>query len=92
MSEKKRKSQMITSKIGRRGQVTLPRQLRRLLDLQEGDRIAFVQRGEELVLHPIKKTLLDLRGSVPVSGPQDFDAIRQQVIHTHADQIAKETG
>lgn len=26
-----------------------------------------------------KQTLLDLRGSIPVSGPQDFDAIRQHV-------------
>jgi hypothetical protein len=29
---------------------------------------------------PTTPTLLDLRGSVPVPGPQDFDAIRQQVI------------
>ncbi len=28
------------------------------------------------------ETLLDLRGSVPVNRAQDFDAIRQQVIHT----------
>lgn len=28
------------------------------------------------------KTLLDLRGSIPVSQPQDFDTIRQQVIQT----------
>ncbi|GAK61103.1 hypothetical protein U27_01001 [Candidatus Vecturithrix granuli] len=31
--------------------------------------------------HP-PKTLRDLRGSIPVTGPQDFDAIRQQVIST----------
>ncbi len=82
---------MITGKIGRRGQVTLPRHFRQLLDLQEGDRIAFVQRGEELVLHPVKETLLDLRGSVPVPDPQDFNAIRQQVLKTHAEQTAQET-
>ena len=29
------------------------------------------------------KTLRDLRGSIPVTAPQDFDAIRQQVINTH---------
>ena len=29
------------------------------------------------------KTLLDLRGSIPVSQPQNFDAIRQQVMQTH---------
>ncbi len=28
-------------------------------------------------------TLRDLRGSVPVATPQDFHAIRQQVISTH---------
>jgi hypothetical protein len=28
---------------------------------------------------PATLTLLDLRGSVPVSGPQDFDDIRKQV-------------
>jgi hypothetical protein len=32
------------------------------------------------------KTLLDIRGSIPVSAPQDFDAIRQQVISTHIRQ------
>ena len=26
------------------------------------------------------QTLLDLRGSIPVSGEQDFDAIRKQVL------------
>ena len=29
------------------------------------------------------KTLRDVRGSIPVSAPQDFHAIRQQVIHAH---------
>jgi len=32
---------------------------------------------------PTTLTLLDLRGSVPVPGPQDFDAIRQQVMVAH---------
>ncbi len=32
------------------------------------------------------KTLLDVRGSVPASQPQDFDAIRQHVIRTHVQQ------
>jgi hypothetical protein len=29
------------------------------------------------------KTLLDVRGSISVSRPQNFDAIRQHVIKTH---------
>ena len=78
---------MIVSKVGRRGQITLPRAIRRRLNLQEGDRVAFVSRGEEIVLQPLTRTLLDLRGSVPVSEPQDFDAIRRQVIGEHARKV-----
>ena len=80
---------MIISKIGRRGQMTVPSAIRRSLNLEEGDRIAFVQRGEEVVLQPLTRTLLDLRGSVPAAEPQDFAAIRDQVIHEHARQVAK---
>lgn len=71
---------MIVSKVGRRGQLTLPQSIRRWLGLKEGDRVAFIRRGDEIVLQPLTQTLLDLRGSVPVSGPQDFPAIRQQLV------------
>ncbi|GIV81411.1 MAG: hypothetical protein KatS3mg051_0765 [Anaerolineae bacterium] len=37
---------------------------------------------------PLGKTLLDLRGSVPVSGPQDFAQIRQQVLRQRAKKVA----
>lgn len=79
---------MIVSKIGRRGQMTLPGSVRRLLKLREGDRVAFVRKGDEIVLQPLTTSLLDLRGSVPVSGPQDFDRIRKQVIEEHARKVA----
>jgi AbrB family looped-hinge helix DNA binding protein len=62
--------------------IKLPRAIRRRFNLQEGDRVAFVSKGKEIVLQPLTRTLLDLRGSVPV--PQDFDAIRSQVIREHA--------
>ena len=44
--------------------------------------------GEEIVLQPLTRTLLDLRGSVPVSEPQDFVAIRRQVMEEHARKVA----
>ncbi|MCL4299327.1 MAG: AbrB/MazE/SpoVT family DNA-binding domain-containing protein [Anaerolineae bacterium] len=78
---------MVISKVGRRGQITLPRSVRHWLSIEEGDRIAFIRRGDEIVLQPVTRTLLDLRGSVPVTAPQDFNAIRQQVIENHARQI-----
>lgn len=78
---------MIVSKVGRRGQITLPRAIRHRLNLQEGDRVAWLSKGEEVVLQPLTRTLLDLRGSVPVSEPQDFDAIRRRVIEEHARKV-----
>jgi len=80
---------MIISKIGRRGQITLPRLIRSWLRLQEGDRVAFVRRGDEVVLQPLTHTLLEMRGSVPASGPQDFAAIRRQVRAMQAEKVAK---
>jgi AbrB family looped-hinge helix DNA binding protein len=80
---------MIVSKVGRRGQITLPRLIRHWLNLEEGDRVAFVRRGDEVMLQPLPHTLLDLRGSISVSSPQDFNAIRQQVREAQAQKVAK---
>jgi AbrB family looped-hinge helix DNA binding protein len=80
---------MVISKVGRRGQITIPRTVRRWLNLRESDRVAFIRRGNEVILQPLPYTLLDLRGSVPVAEPQDFTAIRRQVIDEHARKVAK---
>jgi AbrB family looped-hinge helix DNA binding protein len=78
----------IISTVGRRGQITLPRAIRQWLNLQEGDRVIFARRGDDVILQPVKRTLADLRGSVPVAGEQDFDAIRRQVVAAHARKVA----
>ncbi len=75
---------MQIAKVGQRGQMTLPREVRKALDVQEGDHIAFVRRCHEFSVQPLNQSLLDLRGSVPVSGPQNFHAIRDQVRNTQA--------
>ena len=68
------------SKVGRRGQTTIPKEIRELTGLREGDRVAFVRRDRDIVLKPLKQTLVDLRGSVVVPGPQDFEAIRREAL------------
>ncbi|HEX9950722.1 MAG TPA: AbrB/MazE/SpoVT family DNA-binding domain-containing protein [Rubricoccaceae bacterium] len=80
---------MPTTRVGRRGQLTIPRAVRQTLGLVEGDQIAFVERGGEVVLQPIRQSLRDLRGSVPVDGPQDFDAVRASV---QAARAARQSG
>jgi AbrB family looped-hinge helix DNA binding protein len=81
---------MNISKVGRRGQITLPRAIREQLGLHEGDRLAFVSKGEDVVLLPLTRSLLDLRGSLPVSEAQDSDAVRRQAIEDHARKVAAE--
>jgi AbrB family looped-hinge helix DNA binding protein len=75
---------MITTKVGRRGQITLPRLVRRQTGIKEGDRIALILNGDQVIIRPLTQTLLDLRGSVPVTGEQDFAAIRRQVLAERA--------
>ena len=81
---------MIASTIGRRGQVIIPLSIRRSLNLKEGDRIAFIRQGDEIILQPLTHTLLDLRGSVPIAEPHSFAAIREQVVQEHARKVAQD--
>ena len=80
---------MITAKIGRRGQFTLPRVIRRAIGLHEGDRVLLVPEGDRVILRPLPQTLLDLRGSVPVQEEQDFSAIRLKVLASQARKVEK---
>ena len=70
---------MPSTRIGRRGQLTVPKSVRQSMGVTEGDHVTFVERGGEIVLRPVRQSLRDLRGSVPVDGPQDFDAVRASV-------------
>ncbi len=79
---------MITAKIGRRGQLILPKEIRKLLAVEEGQRVAFVIKGGQVVLQPLTKTIFDLRGTVPVDHPQDFEAIRLTVRQQHTEKLA----
>jgi len=75
---------MLTIKVGRRGQITIPSEIRYAIGLQEGHLLAISQEGDQVILRPLTKTLLDLRGSVEVNGTQDFDAIRKKVVAERA--------
>ena len=71
---------MSYSTLTRKGQVTIPKPLRDRLGLLLGDRISFHLRGEEIVLKPVHRTILDVEGSVqPKSRPENFATVRRQV-------------
>ena len=82
---------MPSLRIGRRGQITIPSDLRRELRLEEGGHLMTVVRDGELVLRPAGRSILELRGSVPVDGPQDFEAIRSEVAERRATRADGDT-
>ncbi|HZK48529.1 MAG TPA: AbrB/MazE/SpoVT family DNA-binding domain-containing protein [Thermoleophilia bacterium] len=82
---------MPTVRVGRRGQVTIPSEVRRRLELGEGDRLLLSVSQEEIVLRPLSSSILDLRGSIPVSGPQDFTQVRASAISSVAENLVRGT-
>ena len=66
------------TRVSTRGRVTIPKENRAELKLEPGDRVAFVRIGDDIYMQPVKDTLLDKMGTIPVSGPQDFEQIREE--------------
>jgi len=81
---------VITTKVGQRGQVTIPSKIRRQIGLREGDRIAVLLQEGQVILLPITQSLLDLRGSVSVESVQDFDDVLRQVKEGRAKKLVSD--
>jgi AbrB family looped-hinge helix DNA binding protein len=77
--------------VGSGGRVTIPKDIRTRLGLEAGDHVVVTVSEGKVILEPITKTLLDLHGSVEVSGPQDFAAIRKRVMADLAQKIGQNT-
>ncbi len=69
---------MWLARLSTRGRVTIPNEIRERLQLEQGDRVAFVRIGDDIYMQPVKETLLDKIGTIPVDGPQDFEKIREE--------------
>ncbi|HJR79043.1 MAG TPA: AbrB/MazE/SpoVT family DNA-binding domain-containing protein [Anaerolineales bacterium] len=80
---------MLSVKVNPKGQITLPREIRRKLQIKPGDQMAVILEGEQIVFKPFTKTLLDMRGSVKVKGEQDFDKVRREALKEHAKRNAR---
>jgi len=71
---------MLDSVITRKGQVTIPKPIRDQLGLEEGEKVMFIRRGDEVLLKVLRGSVLDLKGSVrPSTRPEDFSRIRRTV-------------
>jgi AbrB family looped-hinge helix DNA binding protein len=74
---------MNKAKITFKGQVTIPKEIREALTIQEGDSVIFEVEGNHAVLKPLKKqSLVDFYGVLPATRPYPgSEAIRKEVQH-----------
>ena len=81
------RSSTVTSK----GQVTIPGELRRVLDIKPGDRVAFALVDGALQVWPAGSTAEATYGSVnPIRRPEDFRKLRQDFEEGMAEEAWRE--
>jgi AbrB family looped-hinge helix DNA binding protein len=76
---------VVTSK----GQVTIPKTIRELLNIHAKDRVEFVREGNRVLIVPIK-TLKDLRGAVPSKSKALFTTERSRAKSAVARRVREE--
>jgi antitoxin PrlF len=78
---------VLTSK----GQMTIPKEIRKALNLQPSEKVIIVVEGNRAIIQPLKGNLLDIGGSVKVTDrekPIDFKKVREEVKKRVAKKIA----
>lgn len=82
----------IISTVTRKGQVTIPVEVRRVLGVDAPDKIAFIVDGDAVHLRPVERTFEQLYGSVPAlpgGGSPDFEAEIAEAMDDEADRIVR---
>jgi AbrB family looped-hinge helix DNA binding protein len=74
-----------------KGQMTIPKEVRKALNLQPSEKVIIVVEGNQAIIKPLKGDLLDLGGSVKITGrekPIDFKKVREEVKKRVAKKVA----
>lgn len=73
---------MTTATVTAKGQITIPKDIRQALDLQQGDMVTFILEGERAILIPARRrSIRELRGVFSSQRP-----------HTSHEEIREATG
>ncbi len=78
--------------ISAKGQVTIPKVVRKAMDLKSADRVIIVMEDGQAVIKPIRGTLMDIGGSIAIpegEKPIDFKQVRESVRKKLAKRVAK---
>lgn len=81
----------IVTTLTKKGQVTIPVEIRRLLGLKAKDKVAFRIDEKNVQLAPVKYTLETIYGVVkPLKEPEDFKKLKQLAIKEHVKKVIEE--
>ena len=81
---------MFQSTITRKGQTTIPKEIRELLEIKPNDKLFYLIEGKTVVLKPIHGDILQLKGSVASKfRPADFEQVRATSRKRVAKKIAE---
>ncbi len=78
---------VLTSK----GQMTIPKEVRKALNLRPSEKVIIVVEGNQAIIQPLRGNLLDIGGSVKMTDrekPIDFKKVREEVKKRVARKIA----
>jgi antitoxin PrlF len=72
---------MYRAKVTFKGQITIPREVREILEIKEGQSVLFVVEKDHAILKPLrKKSLLDFYGVLPATKPfPGMEALRKEI-------------
>ncbi len=81
---------MAVSVITKKGQTTIPKEIRTFLKLEPEDKIFYQVEKDKVIIRPLKGNILDLRGSIKTKEkPVDFEKIRKKTKKMIARKIAE---
>jgi AbrB family looped-hinge helix DNA binding protein len=59
--------------ITRKGQTTIPKEIRAFLKIKPNDKLFYITEGDKVVLKPLCGDIIELRGSIPAKDqPTNF--------------------
>ena len=59
---------MATATVTAKGQITIPKEIRKALGLEVGDKVVFLLDGKQAIVTPVeRKTIGELRGCLPAT-------------------------
>ncbi|HIC91381.1 MAG TPA: AbrB/MazE/SpoVT family DNA-binding domain-containing protein [Syntrophaceae bacterium] len=78
---------MPIARLTSKGQMTIPKEIRKTLNLKPSEKVIIVVEGDQAIIKPLKGDILNIGGSIRVSDkekPVDFHKVREEVKKTIA--------